>query len=170
MAKTDPSRPTSPNENSLMKQGKSTIVNSVKIGLRLIEGFLVQVQTGEPVHAGLQRSAASLATQLVRRRRKLLPRRPDRDTLLTRFLVRGHRGRQCGASSSTTNPRCILYSSNKGSDRHLGRPSLPHGTSGKIGFVDQPNGQVQARANSRHYGGRVPQVSMSARIAPPNVR
>ena len=48
-------------------------------------------------------------------------------------------------------------------DKGLGRPPLPLGTFGKIGFVDQPNGQVQARAKFRDYDGRVRLVSKSGR-------
>ena len=40
---------------------------------------------------------------------------------------------------------------------------MPLGTFGKIGFVDQPNGQVQARAKFRDYDGRVRLVSKSGR-------
>ena len=48
-------------------------------------------------------------------------------------------------------------------DKGLGRPPLPLGTFGKIGFVDQPNGQVQARAKFRDYDGRVRLVAKSGR-------
>lgn len=48
-------------------------------------------------------------------------------------------------------------------DRCVGRPPLPLGTFGKIGFVDQPNGQIQARAKFRDYDGRVRLVAKSGR-------
>src|SRR3954454_3578522 len=40
-----------------------------------------------------------------------------------------------------------------------GRPPLPIGTYGKVTFVDQASGHVQARAKFRDYDGRVRLVS-----------
>ena len=41
----------------------------------------------------------------------------------------------------------------------MGRPPLPLGTSGKVLFLNMPNGRVQARAKFRDYDGRVRLVS-----------
>ncbi len=41
----------------------------------------------------------------------------------------------------------------------MGRPPLPLGTFGKVLFVTQPSGQIQARAKFRDYDGRVRLVS-----------
>ena len=41
----------------------------------------------------------------------------------------------------------------------MGRPPLPVGTFGKIGFIEQPDGVVQARARFRDFGGRTRLVS-----------
>jgi len=45
----------------------------------------------------------------------------------------------------------------------LARPALPVGTSGKIGFVTRPSGEIQARARFRDYDGRTRLVSKIAR-------
>ena len=36
----------------------------------------------------------------------------------------------------------------------MGRPPLPVGTFGKIGFIEQSSGEIQARARFRDYDGR----------------
>jgi hypothetical protein len=36
----------------------------------------------------------------------------------------------------------------------MGRPPRPVGTFGKIGFVEQPSGDVQARTRFRDFDGR----------------
>jgi integrase len=41
----------------------------------------------------------------------------------------------------------------------VGRPPLPVGTFGKVGFVAQPGGEIQARARFRDYDGRTRLVS-----------
>jgi len=41
----------------------------------------------------------------------------------------------------------------------VGRPPLPVGTFGKIGFTEQPDGVVQARARFRDFDGRTRLVS-----------
>jgi len=43
------------------------------------------------------------------------------------------------------------------------RPPLPLGTFGKVLFVEQPNGTIQARAKYRDYDGRVRLVAGSGR-------
>ncbi len=45
----------------------------------------------------------------------------------------------------------------------MGRPPLPVGTFGKIGFVEQPGGMVQARARFRDYDGQTRLVSKIGR-------
>src|SRR3954471_17424650 len=44
----------------------------------------------------------------------------------------------------------------------VGRPSLPIGTFGKVTFVPQPSGSVEARVKFRDYDGRVRLVSKTA--------
>lgn len=45
----------------------------------------------------------------------------------------------------------------------MGRPSLPVGTFGKIGFVEQSSGEIQARARFRDYDGQTRLVSKIGR-------
>ena len=45
----------------------------------------------------------------------------------------------------------------------MGRPPLPVGTFGRICFLSQPSGEVQARARFRDYDGRTRLVSKTAR-------
>lgn len=45
----------------------------------------------------------------------------------------------------------------------MGRPPLPVGTFGKIGFVEQASGEIQARARVRDYDGRTRLVSKIGR-------
>ena len=50
----------------------------------------------------------------------------------------------------------------------MGRPPLPVGTFGKIGFLLLPSGEVQARARFRDFDGRTRLVSKTgvSRAAP----
>ena len=45
----------------------------------------------------------------------------------------------------------------------MGRPPLPVGTFGKIGFVEQSSGEIQARARFRDYDGRTRLVAKTGR-------
>ena len=45
----------------------------------------------------------------------------------------------------------------------MGRPPLPVGTFGKIGFIEQPDGVMQARARFRDYDGRTRLVAKTGR-------
>jgi hypothetical protein len=49
----------------------------------------------------------------------------------------------------------------------MGRPPLPVGTFGKIGFLLLPRGEIQARARFRDFDGRTRLVSKTAPPAPP---
>lgn len=45
----------------------------------------------------------------------------------------------------------------------MGRPPQPVGTYGRIHFVDQPSGEIQARTRFRDYDGRVRMVTKVGR-------
>jgi hypothetical protein len=49
----------------------------------------------------------------------------------------------------------------------MGRPPLPVGTFGKIGFVEQSSGEIQARARFRDYDGRARLVAKTGVPGPP---
>ena len=59
---------------------------------------------------------------------------------------------------------CIIYSSQADEDGvAVGRPPQPVGTYGRIHFVGQPSGEVQARTRFRDYDGRVRMVTKVGR-------
>src|SRR3954452_8202580 len=59
---------------------------------------------------------------------------------------------------------CIIYSSQTDEDGVvMGRPPQPVGTYGRIHFVDQPSGEIQARTRFRDYDGHVRMVTKVGR-------